>query len=75
VGVITPGADCDIYGSDITYSHCNFAHAPVAAFANHMGEVLTFRDCRFKAGLDQGLLSLFLPILLYMENTYKRNQF
>ncbi len=45
-----PGAGCDIYGSDITYSHCNFAHAPVAAFANHMGEVLTFRDCRFKAG-------------------------
>ena len=38
----------DSAGSDLTYSHCNFAHAPVAAFANHMGEVLTFRDCRFK---------------------------
>ena len=52
-----PGVACDIYGSDITYSHCNFGHAPVAAFANHMGEVLTFRDCRFKAGGESpGLL-------------------
>jgi len=34
-----PGADCDIYGSDLVYSHCNFGGAPVAAFANHMGKV------------------------------------
>jgi hypothetical protein len=45
-----PGADCTIYGSDLVYSHCNFGYAPVAAFANHMGEVLTWRDCRFHSG-------------------------
>jgi hypothetical protein len=27
-----------------------------------------------EAGLDEGLLSLFLPILVYMENPYKRNK-
>ena len=27
-----------------------------------------------EAGLDEGLLSLFLLILVYMENPYKRNK-
>ena len=26
------------------------------------------------AYLDEGLLSLFLPVLVYMENPYKRNE-
>ena len=39
-----------IYGSDLTYERCNFAGGSVAAFANHMGEVITWRDCRFHDG-------------------------
>ena len=35
------------YDSDLTYERCNFAGGQVAVFANHMGEVITWRDCRF----------------------------
>lgn len=46
-----------IYGSDIIYESCNFAGGSVAAFANHMGEVLTWRDCKFHNGGNRpGLL-------------------
>jgi hypothetical protein len=52
-----PGVVCDNYGSDLVFSSCNFNGAPVAAFANHMGEVLTWRDCRFhSSGGSTGLL-------------------
>ena len=27
-----------------------------------------------EAGLDEGILSLCLPIIVYMENTYKKNK-
>ena len=39
--------DWTIYGSDIVYESCNFHGGTVAVFANHMGEVLTWRDCKF----------------------------
>lgn len=40
----------EVYGSDLVYEQCNFARGPVAAFANHMGEVITWRDCKFHGG-------------------------
>eukprot|EP00039_Didymoeca_costata_P031503 m.35076 g.35076 ORF g.35076 m.35076 type:complete len:526 (-) comp8828_c0_seq1:118-1695(-) len=35
------------YGSDITYRDCNFGNGQKGAFVNHMGEVLTWDNCRF----------------------------
>ena len=39
--------DWTIYGSDIVYESCNFHGGSVGQFANHMGEVITWRDCKF----------------------------
>ena len=36
-----------IYGSDIAWRGCNFAGGSKAAFVDHMGEVLTWDNCRF----------------------------
>jgi hypothetical protein len=38
------------YGSDVVFRNCNFAppsRMGAMAFVNHMGEVITWRDCRF----------------------------
>ena len=45
------------YGSDITYRDCNFGGGKRGSFVNHMGEVLTWDNCRFHGGRDApGLL-------------------
>jgi hypothetical protein len=46
------------YGSDIVWTDCDFDnHGGAATFVNHMGEVLTWRDCRFhSSGPHPGLL-------------------
>lgn len=55
--------DWTIYGSDIVYERCNFHGGSVAQFANHMGEVLTWRDCKFNG--PNNLLITWRPSLEY----------
>ena len=36
-------------------------------------DVVTTLGAQLKAGSDEGLLELSLPVLIYMENTYREN--
>ena len=42
------------YGSDLIFRRCNFGGAPKGAFVDHMGEVLTWQDCKFHGHSDNG---------------------
>lgn len=42
------------YGSDLIFRRCNFGGAPKGAFVDHMGEVLTWEECKFHGHSDNG---------------------
>jgi len=44
------------YGSDVTFSNCNFASGTLASIFCFSGEVLTFNDCRINCGGLGGLI-------------------
>ena len=58
----------------LAYSECLPTRLNPLAEGTRFSQV-TMAENRKKAGLDEGFLSLPLPILLYMENPYSYKKF